>query len=128
MQMPEPVAHDADHAPCLPCSYSDVNQHACSGCCSECSSKVAFLFLDELTGHLHGMFEWELFMPTDKDVVRSHVLLDVGFVPALGQSHLGKDMCSGASLACLSRGCVSAPCLLEMTSQDMSKSMTLHCI
>ena len=57
------------------CSYSDVNKHACSGCHSECSPKVAFLFLDELTGHLHGIFEWELFMPADTKVVRSHVLL-----------------------------------------------------
>ena len=75
--MPEHVAPDADHAPCLLRSYSDVNKHACSGCRSECSPKVAFLFLDELTGYLHGIFEWELFMPADKEVVRAHVLVDM---------------------------------------------------
>ena len=69
MQMP---GHKTHHAFCLLCSYSDVNKHACSGCHSECSPKVAFLYLDELTGHLHGIFEWELFMPADKEVVRMH--------------------------------------------------------
>ena len=127
MQMPKHVAHDAEHAPSLLCSYSDVNKHACSGCHSECSPKVAFLFLDELTGHLHGIFEWELFMPADKEVVRSHGLLDMGFVPALGQLDSSKGMCCGVSLACLTCGCVSAPCSRETISQDMSKSMALHC-
>ena len=99
MQMPEHVAYNAEHAPCLLCSYSDVNRHACSGCHSECSPKVAFLFLDELTGHLHGIFEWELFMPADKEGVRSHLLLKMGFVPALGQSDASTGMCCGVSLA-----------------------------
>ena len=84
--------------------------------------------MDELTGRLHGIFEWELFMPADKEVVRSHALLDVGFVPASGQSDLSEGMYSGASLACLSRGSVSNPYPLEMISQNMSKSMTWHCV